>query len=68
MVDIALKNILNCTVSYTALPRKTDLHFQLTLSLVTKFPTDFNSSLLCFPTIVQNVVALTYIFSTCATR
>ena len=26
------KNISSCTVSYTALPMKTDLHFQPTLS------------------------------------
>ena len=32
MVDMALKNISRYTVSYTALPMKTDLHFQPTLS------------------------------------
>ena len=32
MVDMASKNITSCTVSYTALPMKTDLHFQPTLS------------------------------------
>ena len=32
MVDMASKNISNCTVSYTALPMKTDLHCQITLS------------------------------------
>ena len=32
MVNMASKNISRCTVSYTALPMKTDLHFQPTLS------------------------------------
>ena len=32
MVDMASKNISSCTVSYTALPMKTDFHFQPTLS------------------------------------
>ena len=32
MVDMASKNISRCTVSFTALPMKTDLHFQPTLS------------------------------------
>ena len=45
--DMTLKNISNCTVSYTALQMKTDLHFQPTLS-ATKFPIDFNSTFLCF--------------------
>ena len=31
MVEVASKNISRCTVSYTALPMKTDLHFQPTL-------------------------------------
>ena len=31
MVDVASKNISRCTVFYTALPMKTDLHFQPTL-------------------------------------
>ena len=31
------KNILSCTVSYTALPMKTDLHFQPTLSKLQNF-------------------------------
>ena len=31
MVDMASKNISSCTVSYTPLPMKTDLHFQQTL-------------------------------------
>ena len=31
MVDMASKNISSCTVSYTPLPKKTDLHFQPTL-------------------------------------
>ena len=44
------KNISNCTVSYTALPMKNDLHFSTNTVLSTKFPTDFNSTLLCFPT------------------
>ena len=34
MVNMASKNISSCTVSYTALPMKTDLHFQPTLSSV----------------------------------
>ena len=32
MDDMASKNISSCTVSYTALPVKIDLHFQPTLS------------------------------------
>ena len=32
MDDIVPKNISNCTVSYTALPMQTDLHYQPTLS------------------------------------
>ena len=32
MVDMASKNISNRSVSYTALPMKTDLHFQPALS------------------------------------
>ena len=32
MVDMASKNISRCTVSYTALPKKTDLHFKPTPS------------------------------------
>ena len=32
MVDMASKNIASCTVSYAALPMKTDLQFQPTLS------------------------------------
>ena len=35
MEDMTSKNISSCTVSYTALPMKTDFHFQPT------FPTDF---------------------------
>ena len=57
MDDMASKNISSSTVSYTALPLKTDLYFQPNTVLATKFPTDFNSTLLCSPQIVQNVVA-----------
>ena len=32
MVDMALQNISSCTVSSTALPVKSDLHFQPTMS------------------------------------
>ena len=31
------KNMSSCTVSYTALPMKTDLHFQPTLSKLQNF-------------------------------
>ena len=34
---MASKNISGCTVSYTALPMKTDLHFQPTLSYLQNF-------------------------------
>ena len=62
------KNISSCTVSYTALPMKTDLHFQPTLSKLQNF---HQTSILLFflcPQIVRNVVTLTHFFSTCATR
>ena len=37
MVDMASENISRCTVSYIALPMKTDLHFQPTLSYLHNF-------------------------------
>ena len=37
MDDMASKNISSCTVSYTALPMKTDLHFQPTLPQLQNF-------------------------------
>ena len=37
MVDMASKNISSFTVSYTALPMKTDLHFQPTLPYLQHF-------------------------------
>ena len=42
MDDRTSKNILSYTVTYTALPIYTDLHFKPNTVLATKFPTDFN--------------------------
>ena len=47
MDDMMSKNISNCTVSDTALPMKTDLHFQPIL-LPIKFSLYLNSTLLFF--------------------
>ena len=62
------RNIFNCTVSYTALPMKTDLHFQLTLSKLQNFKQTSIQLFFVSPQIVQNVVTLTHFFSTCTTR
>ena len=56
------KNIPSCTVSYTALPMKTDLHFQPTLSKL-QFPTDFNSTLLCFSENASKLCCIDITFS-----
>ena len=60
VVDMASKNISICTVSYTALPMKTDLHFQPTLSLLQNFQHISIQFLFVSSQIVQNVVALAY--------
>ena len=58
MDDMASKNISTCCVSYIALPMKTDLQLSPTTILATKFPTDFNSTLLCLS---ENSSELNYI-------
>ena len=69
MVDMTSKNISRCTVSYTALPMKTDLHFQPTLSKLQNFQQTSIEIFFVSSQFVQNVVALTHFISTsCATR
>ena len=60
-------NISSCTVSYTALPMKTDLHFHPTLSKLPNFQQTSIQLFFCFPT---NCSKCCYIdtLSTCATR
>ena len=62
MVDMASKNISICTVSYTALPLKTDLHCQLTLPKLQIFQHTSIQPFFVSPQIVQHVVALTHCF------
>ena len=62
------KNISSCTVSYTALPMKTDLHFQPTLSWLQNFQQTSIQLFFVSPQIVQNVVTLThFLFKMCHT-
>ena len=69
MVDMASKkNISSCTVSYTALPMKTDWQFQPTLSKLQNFHQTSIQLFFVSPPIFQNAVTLTHFFSTCATR
>ena len=56
------KNISSCTVSYTALPLKTDLHFQPTLLDLQNFQQTSIQLVFVSPQIVQNVVTLTHFF------
>ena len=62
------KNISSYTVSYTALPMKTDLHFQPTLPKLQTFQQTSIQLFFVSPQIVRNVLTLTHFFSTCATR
>ena len=62
--DMTSKNISNCILSYTALPMKTDLHFQPTPSYLHVQNMQHTSIklFLVSPQIVKNVVALTHFF------
>ena len=69
MDDMPSKNSSSCTVSYTALPIKTNLLCTFNQHCVCyKFPTDSNSTLLCFLKALRNCVALTQLFPRCAAR
>ena len=62
MDDMASKNISSCTVSYKALPIKTDLHYQPTLSWLQNFQQTSVQLFFVSPQIAQNAVALTHFF------
>ena len=53
------KNSSSCTVSYTALPMKTDLHFQPTLSKLQNFQQTSIQLFFVFLKTLRNCVALT---------
>ena len=50
------KNIPSCAVSYTALPMKTDLHFQPTLSELQNFQQTLIQLFFVSQQMVQNVI------------
>ena len=60
--DMVSKNISDCTVSDTALPMKTDLHLQPTLSLLQYFQQTSIQLFFVSLQIVQYVVALAHFF------
>ena len=53
------KNMSSCTVSYTALPIKTDLHFQPTMSKLQIFQKTLSQLFFVFLKTLRNCVALT---------
>ena len=53
------KNISSCTVSYTALAMKTDLHFQPTLSKLQNFQQTSIQLIFVFLKTLRDCVALT---------
>ena len=62
------KNISSCTLSYTALPMKTDLHFQPTLSKLQNFQQPSILLFFVFLKTLRNYVALTTLFPRCAAQ
>ena len=62
MDDMASKNISSYTMSYTAFPMKTDLHFQPTRAQLENVQQTSIQLFFVSPQIVQNVVALTHFF------